>query len=234
MPLCQIKRPGARVQLVEKVVIATRMLTNHHGRVLVLIPKTQTHILSPETGPKVSMTEKAAHLYDVKMTATALLAIKSTMYLMKRGGNRTHIARSHATMHVPATMTGTDITNMQVKAALTGPPQGLQDLPPRTNPWTVRAQATGSPMILTLVVLIPVIVMPHPLEMTALAALYEGMIILLMIRLTKVLGIMVIHLVVILGQQNVLGIQKPSTGAPIQSCYEILTPRIRVQVDHRL
>ena len=223
-PLCQIKRPRVRVRLVEKIVVVTQMLTNHHGRVLVLIP--QTHILSPETEPKVSMTEKVArHQCDVKMTAIAL---------MKRGGNLTHIARSHATMRVTATMTGTGITNTQVKTALNGPPQGLQDLPQRTNPWTVRAQATGSPMILTLVVLISVIVMPHLLEMTALAALHEGMIILLMIRLTKVLGIMVIHLVVILGQQNVHGTPNPSTGALTRSSCEILTPRIRVQVDHRL
>jgi hypothetical protein len=222
-PLCQIKRPRVRVQLVEKVAVVNQMLTNHHGRVLVLIP--QTHILSPETEPKVSMTEKVSHLCDVEMTATAL---------MKRGGNLTHIARSHATMRVTAMMTGTGITNTQVKTALTGPPQGLQDLPQRTNPWTVRAQATGSPMILTLVVLIPVIVMRRLLGMTTLAALYEGMIILLMIRLTKVLGIMVIHLVVILGQQNVHGTPNPSTGALTRSTCEILTPRIRVQVDHRL
>jgi hypothetical protein len=141
----------------------------------------QTHILSTETGPEVSTTERVAHLYDVVMTATVLLSVKSTIHLMKRGGNLTHIARSHGTMHVTAMMTGTGIMNMQAKTALTGPPQGLQDFPQRTNPWTVRAQAIGSPMILTLVVLIPVIVIPHLLEMTALAVFHEGMIILLMI-----------------------------------------------------
>ena len=41
----------------------------------------------------------------------------------------------------------------------------------------------------TLVVLIPMIVMPHLLEMTALAVSYKGMSILFMILLTKVLGI---------------------------------------------
>jgi hypothetical protein len=230
-PLCQIERPRARVQLVEIVVTVTRMLTNHHGRDLVLM-QLQTHTLSTETGPEVSTTETDFHLYDVRMTATVLLAAKSNIHLMKRGGNLTHIARSHTTTHVTATTTGTDITITQAETVLIGPPQGLQDFPQRTDLWTVRAQAIGSPMILTLVVLVTV--MPHPLEMTALAVFYEGMIILLMILLKKVLGIMVIQLAVVLGQQNVLGTPNPSAGAPTPSSCGILTPRIRVQVDHRL
>jgi len=55
-----------------------------------------------------------------------LLTIQSTNHPMKRGRNPTHIARSHATMHVTATMTGTGITIMQATTVLTGPPQGLQ------------------------------------------------------------------------------------------------------------
>jgi hypothetical protein len=86
----------------------------------------------------------------------------------------------------------------------------------------------------TLVVLIPVIVMPHLLEMTALAVFYEGTTILFMILMTKVLGIMVIYLVIVLGQQNALGTLNPLAGAPIPSSCGILTPRTRVQVDHRL
>jgi hypothetical protein len=180
------------------------------------------------------MTETFARLYDVGMTATVLLAAKPIIHLMKRGGNLIHIARSHTTTHVTATMTGTGITITQAETVLIGPPQGLQDFPQRTNLWTVRAQAIGSPMILTLVVLIPVIVMPHPLEMTAPAVLYEGMIILLMILLKKILGNMVIHLVVVLGQQSVLGTPNPSPRAPTLSYCGILTSRIRIQVDHRL
>jgi hypothetical protein len=90
-------------------------------------------------------------------------------------------------------------------------------------------------MILTLVVLIlvTVTVTPHPLEMTALAVFYEGILI-FMIRLTKVLGILMIRLVVALGRQSALGTPKPSMGAPIPSACGILTPTIRVQVDHRL
>jgi hypothetical protein len=86
----------------------------------------------------------------------------------------------------------------------------------------------------TLVVLIPVIVMPHLLEMTALAGFHEGTIILFMILMTKTLGIMVIHLVVVLGQQNAPGTLNPLAGAPTPSFCGILTPRTRVQVDHRL
>jgi hypothetical protein len=86
----------------------------------------------------------------------------------------------------------------------------------------------------TLVVLIPVIVMSHLLEMTALVVFYEGTIILFMILTTKVLGIMVIHLVVVLGQENAPGTPNPSAGAPTPSSCGILTPRTRVQVDHRL
>ena len=87
-------------------------------------------------------------------------------------------------------------------------------------------------MNLTLVVLIPVIVMPHLLEMTALAVVYEGTIILFMILTTKALGIMVIHLVVV-GQQNARGILNPLVGAPTPSSCGILSPRTSVQVDHR-
>jgi len=232
MPFCQIKRPRARVQPIGIVVIVTQMLTNLHGRVLALMP--QTHILSTETGPEAPMTETITHLHDVRMTATVLLTIQSTALPMKRGRNITHIAHSHATMHATAMMTGIGITTMRTKSALRGPPQGLQDILQMMYPWIVRARAIGSLMILTLVVLTPVIVMPHLLEMTALAVFFEGMIILFMIRMTKVLGIMVIHLVVVLGQQNVLGTPNPSAGAPTPSSCGILTPRIRVQVDHRL
>jgi len=179
------------------------------------------------------MRETVTHLYDVKMTATVLLTIQS-IHPMKRGGSPTHIARSHATMRVTATMTGTGITIMQATTVLTGPPQGLQDILQMTYLWIGHAQSIGSLTNSTLVVLIPVIVMPHLLEMTALAVFYEGTIILFMILMTKVLGIMVIHLVVVLGQQNALGTLNPLAGAPTPSSCGILTPRTRVQVDHRL
>lgn len=230
-PLYQIKRPRARLQLVERVAIVTQMLTNLHGRVLAQKP--QTHNLPFETGPEVSMTETVTHLYDVKMTATVLLT-QSTIHPMKRGGSPTHLACSHATMHVTATMRGTGLTIMQVMTVSTGPPQGLQGILQMTYHWIGRAQSIGSLMNPTLVVLIPVIVIPHLLEMTALAVFYEGTIILFMILMTKVLGIMVIHLVVILGQQNALGTLNPLAGAPTPSSCGILTPRTRVQVDRRL
>lgn len=89
-------------------------------------------------------------------------------------------------------------------------------------------------MVLTHVVLIPVTVAPHLLEMTALAVSREEMIILLIVLLTKFLGIMMILLVVVLRQQSVLGIPNPSMGVPTPSSCGILTSRIRVQVDHRL
>src|SRR6266852_8474951 len=108
--LCQIERPRARVQPAERVVIVTQMLTNLHGRVLAQM--SQTHNLTIETGPEVSMTETVTQLYDVKMTATVPLTVQSTTHPMKRGGSPTHVARSHATMHVTATMTGTGITTM--------------------------------------------------------------------------------------------------------------------------
>jgi hypothetical protein len=81
----------------------------------------------------------------------------------------------------------------------------------------------------TLVVLIPVITMSHLLlEMTALAVFYEGTIILSMILMTKVLGIMVIHLAAVLGQENALGALNALSHAPTPSYGEILTPRTRV------
>jgi hypothetical protein len=178
------------------------------------------------------MTETVIHLYDVKMTATVLLTIQSTIHPMKRAGSPTHVARSRATMHVTATMTGTGITIMQARTVLTGLPQGLQDILQMTCLWIRRAQSIGSLMNPTLVV--PVIVMPHLLEMTALAVFYEGTTILFMIPMTKVLGIMVIHLVVVLGLQNALGTLNPLAGAPTPSSCGIFTPRTKVQVDHRL
>jgi len=227
-PLCQIERP----QPAEIVVVLTQMLTNLLGRVLALIP--QTLILPPETGTEVSKTETVTHFYDVKMTVTVLLTVQSTIHPMKRGESPTHIARSHATMYVTETMTGTGITITQPTTVLTGPPQGLQDILRLTYLWIVRAQAIGSLMILTLVVFIPVIVILHLLGMIALAVFYEGTIILFMILMTRILGIMVIHLVMVLEQQNALGTLNPSTDAQTPSSCGILTPRIRVQVDHRL
>jgi hypothetical protein len=230
-PLCQIKRPRARVQPVERVATVIQTLTNLHGRVLAQMP--QTHNLPIKTEPRVSMTETVTHLYDVKMTATVPLTTQSTIHPMKRAGSPTHVAPSHGTMHVTATMTGTGtgITIMQVTTVLTELPQGLQDILQMTCLWIGRAQSIGSPMNPTLVV--PVIVKPHLLERTALAVFYEGTTIPFMILMTKVLGIMVIHLVV-LGLQNALGTLNPLAGAPTPSSCGILTPRTRVQVDHRL
>jgi len=71
-------------------------------------------------------------------------------------------------------------------------------------------------------------------HLTALAVFYEGRITLFTILLTKVLGIMMTHLVVVLGQQSDLGTPNPTLAAPILSSCGIPTPRIRVQVDHRL
>jgi len=209
----------------------TRVPRNHPGRVLALV--LQTHSLFPETGREVLMTEMIAHPHDERMTAIVPLIIGLIIHLMKRGEDLTHITHSHAMTHVTATTIGNIIiTITQAEVALIGLSQDLQDLP-RTNLWTARAQATGSLMTLTIVALIPVTVTPHLLEMTTLAVFYEGMIILLMILLAKVLEIMTIRLVVILEQQSVPGIPNPSMGAPPWS-RGILTPRIRVQVDRRL
>ncbi len=88
-------------------------------------------------------------------------------------------------------------------------------------------------MTQTLVVPLSVTVTSHPLETTALAVFHEETIILLIILLTKDPGIMMI-LVAVLAQRNVLDIPMPSVGGPIPSARGNLTPRIRVQVDHRL
>ena len=210
-----------------------RVPKNHPGRVIALV--LQTHNLFPETGQEVLMTEMIVHPHDERMTAIVPLIIGLIIHLTKRGEDLTHITHSHAMTHVTATTIGTIIiTITQAEVALIGLLQDLQDLP-RTNLWTARAQAqaTGSLMTLTIVALIPVTVTPHLLEMTALAVFCEEMIILLMILLAKVLEIMTIRLVVILEQQSVPGIPNPSMGAPPWS-RGILTPRIRVQVDHRL
>ena len=68
-------------------------------------------------------------------------------------------------------MTGTGITTVRATTVLTGLAQGRQDTLQMTYPWDGRAQSKGSLMDLTVVsvvVLIPVIVMHHLLEMTAL------------------------------------------------------------------
>jgi hypothetical protein len=180
------------------------------------------------------MTETAAHPHGGRMTAIVPLNDGLPIHLMKRGVNLTHIARSHALTHVTAMMIGTSDTTTQVGIVPIGLSRDLQGFLPRMNLWTVHVQATESPMTLTLAALIPATVMPHLLEMTALAVFYEGMIILLMILLTKVLGIMMIRYVVILEQRSVPGIPNPSMGAPTLRSYGILIPRIKVQVDHRL
>jgi hypothetical protein len=156
------------------------------------------------------MTETVTHLYDVRMTATVPLITQSTIHPMKRAGSPTHVAPSHGTMRVAATMTGIGITIMQVTTVLTELPQGLQDILQMTRLWIGRAQSIGSLMNPTLVV--PVIVKPHLSERTAFAVFYEGTTILFMILMTKVVGIMVIHLVV-LGLQNALGTLNPLAGA---------------------
>jgi len=193
-----------------------------------------THRLSPVTGQEVLMTETVAHPHGGRMTAIVPLNDGLPIHLMKRGVNLIHIACSHAMTHVPAMMIGTSVMITQVGIVPIGLSRDPQCFLPRMNLWTVRVQATESPMTLTLAALIPVTVMPHLLEMTALAVFYEGMIILLMILLTKVLGIMMIRYVVILEQRSVPGISNPSMGAPTPWSYGILIPRIRVQVDHRL
>jgi len=226
---CRIKRPGAHIQLPEMVATVTHVPTNHPGRVPVLVP--QTCSLSSETGQEVSVTRTVAHLYGERMTSIVPLTIKLITRLMKRGGNLGHFVHNHAVTYVTAMMTGTDITITQAETALIGPLQDLQGLLPRTNLWTVCAQAIGSLMIPTLVAFIPVTVTSH---LTALAVFYEGRITLFTILLTKVLGIMMTHLVVVLGQQSDLGTPNPTLAAPILSSCGIPTPRIRVQVDHRL
>ena len=180
------------------------------------------------------MTETAAHPYGERMTAIVPRIIGRTIHLMKRGENLTPIARSHAMTHVTATTIGTNDKITQAEIALIGLSRDLQDFRLRPNLWTVRARATGSLMILTLVGPIPGIVKFHLLEMTALAVFNEGTIILLMILLTKVLGVMMIRLVVVLDQQSVPGTPNPSMDAPILWSCGILTPKIKVQVDHRL
>jgi hypothetical protein len=224
----QRKSLGARVQPVEMVANVTRVPKSHPGRLVL-----QTHNLFPETGQEVLMTEMIAHPYDERMTAIVPLIIGLIIHLMKRG-DLTHITHSHAMTHVTATTIGTIIKITQAEVALIGLPQDLQDFLPRMNLWTARTQATGSLMTLTIVALIPVTVTSHLLEMTTLAVFYDGMIILLMILLEKVLEIMMTPLVVILEQQSVPVIPNPSMGAPVPWSRGILTPRIRVQVDHRL
>jgi hypothetical protein len=231
-PYYLTERPGARARPVEMAGTVTHVQTTHLGRVLVLVP--QIHNLSTETRQEVLTTETFARLHGGKMTAIVLLTVNPTIPLMKRVGNLTHITRSLAMTYVIGTMTGTDATITPAKIALTGPAQEPQGCLPRTNPWTAPAQATGSLMTLILVAFIPVTVTPHLSEMIALAVSCEGMIIMIMIRLTKVLGIMMTHLVAALGQQSVLDTPNPSMGAPIPSSRGNITPRIRVQVDHRL
>jgi len=184
------------------------------------------------------MTETAAHPYGERMTAIVPRNIGRTIHLMKRGENLTPIARSHAMMpHVTATTIGTNDKITQAEIALIGLSRDLQDFLLRLNLWTVRARATGSLMTLTPVGPIPGTVTSHLLEMTALAVFNEGTIILLMILLTKVLGFMMTRLVVVLHQlhqQSVPGTPNPSMDAPIPWSCGILTPKIKVQVDHRL
>jgi len=180
------------------------------------------------------MIEIAAHLHGVVMTAIVLLTVKLVTLLTKRGGNLAHTSHSLAMICVTVTMTGTNATTTQAVTAMTSLPQGPQNYLLRTSLSIACAQATGSQMIQTLVASIPVTVTSHLLETTALAVFHEGMIILFMILLTKVLGIMMIYLVAVLGQQNVLDTPRPSVGGPIPSARGNLTPRIRVQVDHRL
>ena len=178
------------------------------------------------------MTEIAAHPYGERMTAIVPRIIGHTIHLMKKGENLTPIAHSHAMTHVTATMIG---TSDKITQAMIGLSRDLQDFLLRSNLWTtVRARATGSLMTLTLVAPIPGTVTSRLLGMTALAVFNEGTIILLMILLIKVLGSMMIRLVAVLEQQIVPGIPNPSMDAPIPWSCGILTPKIKVQVDHRL
>lgn len=180
------------------------------------------------------MTETAAHPYGERMTAIVPRIIgRRTIHLMKRGENPTPIARSHAMTHVTATMIGTSDKITQAGIVI-GLSRDLQDFLLMSNLWTVPTRATGSLMTLTLVAPIPGTVTSHLLETTALAVFNEGTIILLMTLLTKALGVMITRLVVVLEQQSVPGILNPSTDAPIPWSCGILTPKIKVQVDHRL
>jgi hypothetical protein len=224
-----IKRPEAPARPVEMAATANRVPRTLLGR---LMP--QTHRLSTETEQEALMTETVSRPRGGKMTAIVLHTVKPTIPLMKRGGNLTHIIRSLATTCVIATMTRIDAPIIPAEIVPTGPTQGSQDTLPRTNLWTAGAQATESLTIPTLVVFIPVTVMPHLSETIALTESHEGMIILLMILLTKVLGILMTHLVAVLGQQSVLDTLNPSMGAPTPSSRANITPRIRVQVDHQL
>jgi len=181
------------------------------------------------------MTETAAHPYGERMTAIVPRIIGHTIHLMKKGENLTPIAHSHAMTHVTATMIGTSDKITQAETAMIGLSRDLQDFLLRSNLWTtVRARATGSLMTLTLVAPILGTVTSHLLEMTSLAVFNEGTIILLMILLIKVLGSMMTRLVAVLEQQSVPGIPNPSMDAPIPWSCGILTPKIKVQVDHRL
>lgn len=108
------------------VVTATLVPKNLLGRVLVLM--SQTHNLSTETGQEVSMTEMHAHPRGGRMTAIVPLTVKPIIHPMKRGGNLTRIARSHALTHTIATMTGTGIMVTTAEITLIGPLQDLQDI----------------------------------------------------------------------------------------------------------
>jgi hypothetical protein len=227
-PRRQRKRLGARAQPAEMIANVTRVPKSRPGRVLVLV--LQTHNLLPETGPEVLMTEMSVHPYGGRMTAIVPLIIVLTIHLMKKGGD---LAHSHDMTYVTATTIGTIITITQAGIALIGQSQDLQDFLPRTNLWTVRAQATGSLMTLTIVALILVTVTHLLLGLTSLAVSYEEMTTSFMILLAKVPEITTIRLVVILEQQSVPGILNPSMGAPVPWLHGILTPRIKVQVDHR-
>jgi hypothetical protein len=218
--------------LFEKVVIVNLTPTSRLGRVLALVQ--QTYRLSPKIGQRVLKIEIAAHLHAVKMIAIGLLNVKLVTLLTKRGGNLAHTSQSLAMTCVTVMTTGTNATTTQAATAMTGPPQGLQNYLLRTSLWIACAQATESLMTQTLVASLSVTVTSHLLETTALAVFHEGLITLIMILLTKVLGFLMIHLVAVLGQQNVLDTPRSSMGGPTPSAPGILTPRIRVQVDHRL
>ena len=146
---------------------------------------------------------------------------------------KVHTSYCHAMTCVTVMKIRTSAKNMQAATVMTSLPQGLQDYLLRTSLWIAHAQATGSLMPQTLVVSIPMTVTFHLLEMTALAVFHKEVITLIMILLTKVLAFLM-TLAVVLGQQNVLNIPRPSMGGSIPSAPGRLTPRIKVQVDQRL
>ncbi|KAH9008065.1 hypothetical protein EDB84DRAFT_1447186, partial [Lactarius hengduanensis] len=152
----------------------------------------------------------AAHLHGVVMTAIVLLTVKLRYSSDEEG--------RESSLHLAQSRNDTGYRHDDRDKRHNYPSGDRNDKPtpriarlsPEDEPSIACALATGSLMIRTLVASILVTMTSHLSETTALAVFQEGMNILYMILLTKVLGIMMIHLVAVPGQQNVLDTPRPT------------------------